>query len=117
MSDIRYPYCIKCQESFPMREHSFDALERSGNTFYCPQGHLLAVRQNDIVSQLRSSQRFLQRSEDQVHRLQKRIECVKGVITRQRNRLLRRCCPYCAKSVTDIKESTMLIHIRTRHGE
>ena len=117
MNEIRYSYCTQCQESFPMRETVLDSYERSGNAFYCPQGHPLVVRQNDIVTQLRSSERFLQRSRDQVRVLEKQVECAKGVITRQRNRLIRGVCPYCNKDSDQIDERSMLLHICQRHSK
>lgn len=117
MSDIRHPYCPSCQKHFVMTEESIDGYERSGKTFYCPQGHSLVMRQNDIVSQLRTSERFLRRSEEQVKLLYKQLQSVKGVISRQRNRMMRGCCPYCNKNVVEIAEKTMLRHISERHGE
>lgn len=117
MEDIRNPYCPNCQKHFVMTEASYDGYERSGKTFYCPQGHSLVIRQNDIVTQLRTSERFLQRSEEQVKWLYKQIQSVKGVIKRQRNRLVRGCCPYCNKNMIQITEHTMLKHIRERHSK
>lgn len=117
MNEIRYPWCPKCNENFPMRDETMDGYERSGSTFYCPKGHGLVIRQDDVVSQLRTSERFLRRSEDQVHKLEKKIEGVKGVITRQRNRLVRGCCPYCAKNVSTIDERSMLRHIHDSHSK
>lgn len=117
MDDIRNPYCPNCQKHFVMTEASSDGYERSGETFYCPQGHSLVIRQNDIVSQLRTSERHLLRSEEQVKLLYKKVESFKGVIKRQRNRLTRGCCPYCNKNVLQITESHMLKHIRERHSK
>lgn len=115
IDELRYPYCEACKGSFPMRDSTFDALERSGSTFYCPDGHRLVMRQSDIVTLLRSSERFLQRSRDHVDTLEKSLNSVRGVITRQRNRLLRGVCPYCAKNLKGTDVLAMSQHIRERH--
>lgn len=117
LQEMRYPWCLNCRDNFPMREGRFDAFERSGKTFYCPCGHGLVVTQDSIVSQLRSSEGFLRRSELEVSRLHKQLECTKGVITRQRNRLIHGKCPYCGKNVIEIAERSMLQHIRGNHGK
>lgn len=115
MNGMKYPYCALCRHNFPMDEMTYDGYERSGKTFYCPEGHSLAVRQDSVVSELRASERCLRLSRDTVSRLYKRVECVRGVITRQRNRLVRGVCPYCAKNVAEIDEGSMLRHIKARH--
>lgn len=81
MNSMRYPRCGSCGYGFPMAEATYDGYERSGKTFYCPQGHPLVIRQNDIVTQLRASERLLRRSEDQVHKFMKEAQCARGVIT------------------------------------
>ena len=116
MNGIRNPYCPNCHHHFVMSEDTFDGYERSGKKFYCPQGHVLTVRQNDVVSSLRASNRFLLRSEERVEMLLQRIKSIKGVITRQRNRLIRGCCPYCNKDIMAISKSPMLQHIHERHS-
>jgi hypothetical protein len=114
---FRYPWCCKCNNSFPIRSSEFDALERSGETFYCHSGHAIVVTQDSIVSQLRTSERRLWRSEAERDGLHKQLECTRGVITRQRNRLVHGKCPYCGKNVAEIEERSMLRHIRENHGK
>lgn len=112
MNGIRYPWCSRCSSNFPMRDSLFDALERSGGTFYCPRGHSLSVSQTSIVSQLRSAEQSLSYVRDRLDRVDKQLSCSQGVIRRQRNRLIRGVCPYCGKS-----SSNMTKHIRERHGK
>lgn len=117
MSGMRYCYCSHCTYGFPMSESVYDGYERSGETFYCPQGHRLAITQDSVVGRLRASERSLEQTRDTVSVLCKRIESAKGVITRQRNRLIRGVCPYCNKSRLEIDEHNLLYHIKMRHGQ
>lgn len=111
MSDICYPYCRDCCSNFPMREEDYEELERNGNTFYCPKGHGLCITQNSVASQLQSAQRSVARQEKTVAHLVKSAECLRGVQTRHRNRLLRGRCPYCGDSPLDL-----IKHIRRHHN-
>lgn len=111
MSNLSYPWCPDCMVSFPMVKSIFDGYERSGSTFYCSKGHALTITQDNIVSQLRASDRRLERSDTEVSILWKQVKGFRGVLKRQRNRLLRGCCPYCSKSVKDV-----FGHVKNKHG-
>ena len=81
-----------------------------GNTFYCPKGHALEICRSSIVSQISTEQRRSIQRLETIHRLQKRIESLRGVQTRIRNRLLRGACPYC-----NVIPHDMVGHIKARH--
>ena len=119
MSDFRYPYCRTCLGNFPMREEMYNDLEECGNTFYCPQGHPLVIHRSTIVSELRSLKRRVSYRDDTISRLVKHSDALRGVQTRQRNRLLKGACPYCNKydRVTYKTPSYDLIaHIQQHHS-
>lgn len=110
MNDFEYPWCSKCHDSFPMRRDDYENLKECGNTFYCPQGHALVITRASIVSQLRIAERRVKDKTSIISRLLKRVESLRGVQTRQRNRLLRGACLYCNLTSKDI-----IKHIQERH--
>lgn len=111
MNDFSYPWCNTCKNSFPMRTDTYHDLEKCGNTFYCPQGHRLFVSQARIVDQRDSIQRSADYRSETINAMWKREEGLRGVKTRQRNRLLRGACPYCGKTPKDLVK-----HIKDKHG-
>lgn len=111
MSDFVYPWCPECDKNFPVRKDIYEGLENCGNTFYCLHGHPLKVSRTSIVSELRTTNRRLALNIVTVSRLSKRIESLRGVQTRQRNRLLRGACPYCGKIPVN-----MVGHIQKHHN-
>lgn len=112
MNDFCYPYCRNCCKSFPMRENDYHELESNGNTFYCPSGHGLCITQKSLAGKLQSAERSMICKERTVARLVKRTECLRGVQTRHRNRLLRGHCPYCG----DSRFRDLIKHIRRNHN-
>jgi hypothetical protein len=111
MNDFCFPYCRTCCNNFPMREEAYHELERNGNTFYCPSGHALEITQKSVASRLQSAERSVARQEKTVARLVKSTECLRGVQTRHRNRLLLGHCPYCGDSPKDLVK-----HIKRHHN-
>lgn len=109
--EFEYPYCSTCRENFPMRGEDYDTLEMSGDTFYCPKGHLLHVSRESVVTNLRYSRRLNDGRRDIINRFDKRESCYKGVQTRQKNRLVKGLCPYCGKCPMNLAK-----HIEDRHG-
>jgi len=93
-----------------MLKETYDELEECGNTFYCPQGHPLIFSRGYIVIRLRNAERRFSRQSDLASELQKRIEAMRGVQTRQRNRLLHGACPYCKQVPKDVMK-----HIQEKH--
>ncbi len=110
MNEFHYVYCRQCSDNFPMRQTTYDELEKCGNTFYCPQGHALVISRESIVTQLRHVKQESERKSDTISRLENSANALRGVQTRQRKRLLRGVCPYCNITPKDI-----IKHIRDRH--
>ena len=110
MDEFKFPWCSKCRDSFPMRIEKYEELEMCGNTFYCPQGHALIIGRKSIVDRMRSSERSERRRSNTIRGLYKSMESLRGVRTRDRNRLLRGVCPYCNKIPIE-----MVKHIQTHH--
>ena len=98
MNDFRFPYCPKCGDSFLMREDIYEELEECGNTFYCPRGHALEICRSSIVSRFRTEKRQSVLRLNIIHRLQKRIESLRGA------------CPYC-----NCVPHNMVKHIQAQH--
>ena len=111
MNDFCFPYCLDCRNNFPMRESDYQELERNGQTFYCPRGHGLCITQKSIASRFQSAERTIVHNNNTIARLVKSIECLRGVQTRHRNRLLRGHCPYCGDSPMDL-----IKHIKRHHN-
>lgn len=111
MSDFAYPYCSECSDNFPVRQSTYDKLEECGNTFYCPQGHALVISRTTIVSRFRSEARLSACRLRTIDKFYKREAAIRGVMTRQRNRLLRGACPYCNKTPQDMTK-----HMIAQHG-
>ncbi len=111
MNGLVYQWCSSCKESFPMRRELHHSLEKCGNTFFCPKGHTLYFSQSLIVSQRDSWQKTADRRLTTINRMARSEESLRGVRTRQRNRLLRGACPYCSKTPKDLVR-----HINDKHG-
>lgn len=110
MVEFKFPWCSMCENNFPMRIEEYEELEVSGNTFYCPQGHTLMISRESIVDRMRSSERSGCWRSNTIRGLHKRMESLRGVRTRERNRLLRGACPYCNKNSGDIVKHIQLHH-------
>lgn len=110
--ELRYPWCVKCRDSFPMRSDIYDSLEETGETFYCPKGHALVLHRLDVVLRLRSIERSLVYVAEKRDELIHKLHATRGVQTRFKNRLLRKCCPYCNKAVNNLFQ-----HVIERHDK
>ncbi len=110
--EFRYPWCRQCRDSFPMRSRAYDGLEETGEAFYCPKGHALEVQRLSVVERLRSSERSVVHHRDMRDKLTRRLDATRGVQTRFKNRLLKKCCPYCNKPVDNLFK-----HVSERHDK
>jgi hypothetical protein len=110
MSDITYSWCERCRNNFPLRTSKYDALELSGETFYCDVGHPLFITRKSVVSRMRGAGRSSDRKSRTIDRLMKSLESQRGVATRCRNRLVRGCCPYCGILMDNICRHVKLYH-------
>ena len=95
-----------------MRSDVYDGLEETGETFYCPKGHSLDIRRLSVVQRLRSSERSVVYHREMRQQLVRRLDATRGVQTRFRNRLLKKCCPYCNKAVANLFQ-----HVIERHDK
>lgn len=111
MNDFCFPYCQDCCRNFPMREEDYYELERNGDTFYCPLGHGLCITQRSVAIKFQNAERTIDFKNKKVACLVKSVECLRGVQTRHRNRLLRGRCPYCGDSPMNL-----IKHIKTHHN-
>lgn len=112
MNDFAYPWCPKCGNNFPIRQGMYNELEKCGNTFYCPLGHSLVITRESVVDRLWRAEKRVDYKSNIISKLQKHIESLRGVQTRQRNRLLRGVCPYC-----NLTSSNLIKHVRERHKQ
>ena len=109
--DLTSLWCRGCKEHFYIKQSMYDRFEESGETFCCPLGHRIVLSREYIVRQLRNAGASIRSRNINIVRLTKLVESLKGVQTRQRNRLLRGVCPYCGKTSTN-----MIKHVQRRHG-
>lgn len=110
IQELRYLWCCRCRDNLPMRSDVYNNLEETGEVFYCPKGHVLDISRLNVVQRLRSSERSLVDALGEKDTLWRQLSASRGVQTRFKNRLLRKCCPYCNKAVSNLFQHVVEKH-------
>jgi len=100
----------------------FKRMSASSGSWYCPKGHSVTFAKSELdrareeAQQVRKDadlawERF--RAERAAHDVERRSHAAtKGHLTRMRNRLAAGMCPWCKRSITQLRE-----HVGEKHPE
>lgn len=112
--ELTYMECGKCGVTFAMPEILREECERSGNGWYCPNGHPRVYRKT-VREKLREAEDALARSRAYADQLEASNRGLRGANTRQRNQLKRvkhGVCPCCKRSFQNLVR-----HMETKHPD
>jgi hypothetical protein len=90
--------CASCGIVFALVEVNMKNLRKSGNTFWCPNGHPLTFgeTENDrLKEQLKYSDEQANHWKEEAQATSRSLIATKGVITRLKNRAASGLCPCC----------------------
>lgn len=114
--------CCECGLSFAVSEKFKADLRRSGNEFWCPNGHKQRYTEttaDKLRKELQREKEAHERTRSCVHSADQRTEAekrshsaTKGKLTKTHNRIKRGVCPFCNRSFENLRR-----HMETKHSD
>lgn len=117
-------HCYKCHCAFGITRDHYERADRSGESFYCPNGHsqvFTKTREQELERELADTKRRLgwaesgrQAARDQANAAERSARAYKGHLTRMRNKVANGVCPVpeCRRHFDAIQA-----HIKTVHPD
>lgn len=117
--------CASCGVMFGLTEGHEQQLRRTGNEFWCPNGHSLNFY-NSLEEQVKKLKKELSqekeaseywrkstKAEEQEHNITKRqLSSTKGQLTKTKKRIGNGVCPCCSRHFTNLEK-----HMNSKHPE
>lgn len=114
--------CGNCHVVFGLDEHFHASVQRTGKSFYCPNGHYIRYSDNE-VKQLKEEKERLERRlasaagnakyyEERYEATKRQKAAVKGQLTKARNRIANGVCPCCSRTFQNVVR-----HMQSQHPE
>jgi hypothetical protein len=114
--------CANCHIHFAITEALETQLRRCHNSFYCPQGHgnhypgqsdldKLRAEKLQLESQLTYTRNQRDEERKRGDRFQASRNALRGVVTKQKNRIEHGVCIHCHRSFADLRR-----HMHDKHG-
>jgi hypothetical protein len=107
--------CYKCGLTFGLIEDHIYMLRRSGNNFYCPNGHPQAFVETEearLEKQLIQEAKYREQLETELQSSERSKAALRGVVTRTRNRIAKGVCPCCNRQFQNLHR-----HMETQHPD
>lgn len=105
--------CVDCGVLFGITESHRDQLIKSGDTFYCPNGHSqIYSRKQNLEQQIKQLNTQLKYTEKDRDFYKKSLTLQKGQVTKLKKRIANGVCPCCHRSFVSLSQ-----HIKTQHPD
>lgn len=108
--------CCSCGVVFAMTAEMNRKRMKSGERFYCPNGHGQAYTDTDarkikqLEQRLEVQRKETERARDQRDSIQRSLSTTRGHVTRLRKKLEQGFCPFCDHQFADVKAHMELQH-------
>lgn len=112
--------CGECHISFAMPKNLYTRAVRTGEYFYCPNGHRIHYYETENAKLLKEKARLQELVEAERGRVEywraeqarteKRRQVTKGQLTKTKNRIAKGVCPCCNRSFVNVAK-----HMETQH--
>lgn len=108
--------CIKCGTPFGIESNLNRNLQRTGDTFYCPNGHA-QIYAEPVEKKLRALEKQVKALQadkafykDEAEYKARQLSATKGVLTRTKNRIAKGICPCCNRQFVNMQR-----HMENKH--
>jgi Zn finger protein HypA/HybF involved in hydrogenase expression len=112
---IRFITCSECGVYFGFPQHSVDAKQNNGGTFWCPNGHSQAWQVTTVEKQRRQIEKLQQNEarlmQERQAEIDKRFAAEKRELALKR-RIGKGTCPCCKRTFTNVQR-----HMAHKHPE
>ena len=106
--------CCICGVTFGMQRGLWDECDRdSTRYFYCPNGHAqhyAKSREQRLARELEQVRDALAASRAMTAQAERSRSALRGVVTRERNRIARGLCPRCNREFPDVAKHMAMLH-------
>lgn len=119
--------CYSCGVPFGISEELHQSLKKSGNTFYCPNGHgqIYTAKKNaeerlkEVEAQLAQEreagewyQEVYRQAKNELKHTRSSLRATKAAHTRTKNRIAKGICPCCNRQFLNLHR-----HMQTQHPD
>lgn len=107
--------CANCSMNFAVPVDWISERRRTGNAFFCPNGHSLSFKETSekiLKKRLEAKEAELTRERERTKRAQRQVSAGRGQITRIKNRVSNGVCPCCNRTFQNL-----LRHMGTQHPD
>jgi len=118
VSTLVIEHCCKCGTPFGIEDTLHRQLKRTGNTFYCPNGHP-QIYTNPIENQLAEAKKALKATEEErvwwkneAETKAAQLKSTRTQLTKTRNRIAKGICPCCHRQFVNLHR-----HMDTKHPD
>ena len=108
--------CCNCGTPFAMASGLYDQLQRTGKSFYCPNGHSQHYTET-TENKLKKAEQDIKSLEDQAkwwrgeaEAKAKQLSATRGQLTKTKKRLAGGACPCCHRQFVSLQR-----HMTTKH--
>ena len=113
-TDLEVTDCPSCGVDFAAPARLLRQRREQGGDFYCPNGHVLKFTETEIDklrkrtksldAQLTSSRDQQRATRAELESAERSRSALRGVVTRERNRVARGVCPCCSRTFADLAQ-------------
>lgn len=121
-TDLEVTDCGVCGVDFAAPARLLKSRREKGGDFYCPNGHVLVFTESEVdrlrkqakslEARLTSSRDQQRATRDELAAAERLRSALRGVVTRERNRVARGVCPCCSRTFLDLAR-----HMAGQHPE
>lgn len=107
--------CCDCGVNFGMTKSFYSSRLRTGNNFYCPNGHSMVYNNGENAKLREKAKKYRKWYDEEVERrciAEGSLRATKGHLTRTRNRISKGVCPCCNRSFKDLAA-----HMENKHPD
>jgi hypothetical protein len=114
---LKWTTCISCGTVIAMVDEMFDRRQKTGETFYCPNGHsqhfIVGETKADRFKRLMENERArADMWRDQAEAAERSKRAVRGHLTRIRRRIANGVCPCCTRTFQNVER-----HMENQHPD
>ena len=107
--------CVSCGIIFAVPEHWLNNKRKSGESFYCPNGHSLSFgKGTDTIlrEQMQSEKKRYERLEAQLTNARDQLQATQQELEKHKKRTANGVCPCCNRSFAQLHR-----HMKTKHPD
>lgn len=107
-------HCCNCGVPFGIARDLWDEFDRDHNRyFYCPNGHsqhYAKSREQRLAQELERARDDLAYNRSRLATVERSRSALRGIVTRERNRLAKGLCPRCNREFPDVAKHMKMLH-------